>query len=524
MPNATARDGRLSHMARGILLELLSRPDGWEATADDMWRESLSRHGKSSPGRRAFRSAFAELKRHGYLVAGLDSLEGGRHGTVLTLTDIPAAHTEVPDAGTPDVVDALDIEALGDGPIDRSDVPDAGTSVPPADMDVSAGRSDVPLSDVPHAGTSNRKQSKKTGKEKTGGVADAVGKGAGGFAPAGESDSAGAESDQPEGGCAASRTAPPTQRKKSPRPATTKTVPRQQSPAFELVRAAIPAEVAKPGTTLFPGLHRAINDLLTGTPTAGIPSRTPDQVIARLNRRWYGEQADRRSAAAYRGCDRCTATGCHNVRRSPDDPDGCDRIKNRNSWLAAAILAQDCPNPSCEDGQLIGAGACRACQEQHGEHRAAERAAAAAAARIQEHLDTHAAAAAALDAWTTAETVEEHRLRAALGAAGVYSVRLDHQVHQHMTGWRDRNPKPAPTRDDQQRHRAPQAPVQGAFLVPVPTGSTEEPAAPHAPAERSSSRQHPLENCDGCDRAHRPTTPGRPCATCRTEQRAVNTA
>ena len=38
IPNGTVRDSRLSYMARGILAELLSRPDGWEATADELWR------------------------------------------------------------------------------------------------------------------------------------------------------------------------------------------------------------------------------------------------------------------------------------------------------------------------------------------------------------------------------------------------------------------------------------------------------------------------------------------------------
>ncbi|MFJ8852312.1 hypothetical protein [Streptomyces sp. NPDC102437] len=290
------------------------------------------------------------------------------------------------------------------------------------------------------------------------------------------------------------------------------------------MRAAVPAEVAKPETKLFPGLQRAINDLLTGNPAAGIPSRTPEQVIARINRRWYGEHADARSAADYRGCARCTASGCDAARRGLENPEGCDRIKNRNSWLAAAILAQDCPDPSCEDGQLIGGTGCRDCQERREERREAERAAAEAAARMQEHIDAEAAARAADTAWSDAETAEEHRVRALLAAAGVYGVRLDHQVHQHMTGWRDRNPKPSPASHCEQAPAAPQTPVQGAFLIPVPTGAAEGAAAPHTATERSSSRRHLLENCDGCDRAHRPTTPGKPCATCRAEQRAVSNA
>ncbi|MFE1192885.1 hypothetical protein ACFW6E_08800 [Streptomyces olivaceoviridis] len=165
VPNATVRDDRLSHMARGILVELLSRPDGWEATADDMWRASVAKHGKASPGRRAFRAAFAELKEHGYLTAGRDVLPGGRHATILTLTDVPhagmserpaetretPAHSDVPHAGTPD---------------EATDVPHAGTSVPAGQMTIPAAHTDVPLSDVPHAGTSREEDGEtNTGKK-----------------------------------------------------------------------------------------------------------------------------------------------------------------------------------------------------------------------------------------------------------------------------------------------------------------------------------------------------------------------
>lgn len=95
VPNATARDERLSHMARGVLVELLSRPDGWETTADDMWRASLAKHGRDGPGRRAFRAAFAQLKEYGYIVASRESLTAGRYATILTVTDIPAGGTSV---------------------------------------------------------------------------------------------------------------------------------------------------------------------------------------------------------------------------------------------------------------------------------------------------------------------------------------------------------------------------------------------------------------------------------------------
>ncbi|WNI31467.1 hypothetical protein [Streptomyces sp. ITFR-6] len=294
----------------------------------------------------------------------------------------------------------------------------------------------------------NPRVSKNTVGEKTMGEdkdagPDAVGKTAGGCARADESDSAADESDQAEGGSAASGTKLPTQRKTSPRTATTKTRPRKESPGFETVRAAIPAAAARPGTKLFPGLHRAINDLLDGNAAAGIPRRTPEQVVARINRRWYGENAEDRAAADYRGCDRCTASGCTAPRRNLENPEGCDRIKNRNSWLAAAILAQDCPDPGCEDGQLIDGGDCRNCRERAEERREVERGIAAARALLEADTEALTTAQAAVAEWEEARAAEEGRLRAELGRAGMYGAMLDHRIGQHMAGWRDRNPRPA---------------------------------------------------------------------------------
>jgi hypothetical protein len=164
VPNATVRDDRLSHMARGILVELLSRPDGWEATADDMWRASVAKHGKASPGRRVFRAAFAELKEHGYLSTGKEILPGGRYGTVLTLTDVPAGGTSERPATTRKASGRTDVPHAGTS-VDATDVPVGGTSVPPGQMTIPAGRSDVPLSDVPHAGTSKEENGEtNTGK------------------------------------------------------------------------------------------------------------------------------------------------------------------------------------------------------------------------------------------------------------------------------------------------------------------------------------------------------------------------
>jgi hypothetical protein len=150
-------------MARGILVARLRRPEGWVATADDMWRASTVKHGKDSPGRRQFRAAFAELKEHGYLTAGREARAQGRHATVLTLTDVPHAGTSARTGETRNTAGRTDVPHAGT-PEAPADVPHAGTPAPPAQTDVSAGRTDVPVSDVPHAGTSKEED----GETKTG--------------------------------------------------------------------------------------------------------------------------------------------------------------------------------------------------------------------------------------------------------------------------------------------------------------------------------------------------------------------
>jgi hypothetical protein len=154
-------------MARGILVDLLSRPDGWEATADDMWRASVAKHGKASPGRRAFRAAFAELKEHGYLTAERTILTSGQHGTILALTDVSAGGTDVPHAGTSETPTDVPHAGTSERPAEtnetpaHADVPHGGTPDSPAETPKTAGRSDVP-----HAGTSSSKNGlQNTGKK-----------------------------------------------------------------------------------------------------------------------------------------------------------------------------------------------------------------------------------------------------------------------------------------------------------------------------------------------------------------------
>jgi hypothetical protein len=93
LPNATLRDDRLSYTARGVLAELLSRPDGWETNADKLAERARRHRGtKNGEGRRALRGAFAELEAAGYLHRQRERIqEGGRFlfTTVMTVYDIP---------------------------------------------------------------------------------------------------------------------------------------------------------------------------------------------------------------------------------------------------------------------------------------------------------------------------------------------------------------------------------------------------------------------------------------------------
>jgi hypothetical protein len=181
VPNATVRDDRMSHMARGILAELLSRPDGWQATADDMWRASVAKHGKASPGRRQFRAAFAELKKCGYLSPDLEPMKGGQISTVLLLTDVPHVGTSARPANSRKTAGQTDVPHGGTSESD-TDVPDGGTSEPPAETNETAGQAEVPhggtsaspaetglspaRTDVPHGGTSKEEDGEtKTGKK-----------------------------------------------------------------------------------------------------------------------------------------------------------------------------------------------------------------------------------------------------------------------------------------------------------------------------------------------------------------------
>lgn len=90
VPNSTARDERLSYLARGILVEILSRPDGWETTADQLMQRARQYRGeKRGEGRRAIRAAFVELEAAGYMHRVRTRDKRGRMTTTVYVTDVP---------------------------------------------------------------------------------------------------------------------------------------------------------------------------------------------------------------------------------------------------------------------------------------------------------------------------------------------------------------------------------------------------------------------------------------------------
>lgn len=87
--NEVARDSRLSFKARGILLEILSRPDNWETSAD-----ALAASGPD--GRTAVLSGLRELREAGYLTTVRQRLEDGTFNTVSTVFDTPRPESGFP--------------------------------------------------------------------------------------------------------------------------------------------------------------------------------------------------------------------------------------------------------------------------------------------------------------------------------------------------------------------------------------------------------------------------------------------
>src|SRR4051794_5596754 len=94
--NEIVRDERLSYRARGVLLDILSRPDNWTTSADRMAI-------KGKEGREALQTAFRELRDLGYMVTVRSQDEKGRWQTVTEVFDNP--HSTAPESAKPTSVE-----------------------------------------------------------------------------------------------------------------------------------------------------------------------------------------------------------------------------------------------------------------------------------------------------------------------------------------------------------------------------------------------------------------------------------
>jgi hypothetical protein len=90
LPNAVLQDRRLSYTARGLLVDLLSRPDGW--------REDGRKMADSSPqGRHAVAKALRELTAYGYYLVERVRHADGTFSSHAHVYDMPrGAETEAP--------------------------------------------------------------------------------------------------------------------------------------------------------------------------------------------------------------------------------------------------------------------------------------------------------------------------------------------------------------------------------------------------------------------------------------------
>lgn len=95
--NAAVRDRRLSWRARGLMAELLSYPDGWRTTIDELVKLGSLAEGHAE-GRDAMRTAMNELVQFGYVVRYRNRDGDGQFVSTFAVSDDPTAHqvTEKP--------------------------------------------------------------------------------------------------------------------------------------------------------------------------------------------------------------------------------------------------------------------------------------------------------------------------------------------------------------------------------------------------------------------------------------------
>jgi len=123
--NVTAQHRRLSWRAKGLLVDLLSYPDGYNITFDSLMKEASHAKDPDVEGRDAMRKAMQELERKGYLVhrrvAVKDPAPGAqRWRTETAISDLPIfagqPGTTAPqypqDSGPPDLSTSSDQEVF----------------------------------------------------------------------------------------------------------------------------------------------------------------------------------------------------------------------------------------------------------------------------------------------------------------------------------------------------------------------------------------------------------------------------
>ena len=91
--NDTVRDARLSFRARGVLAAILSRPDGWTTSAEQLAEEGAE-------GRDAIRSALKELENVGYMRRVKTQTSRGTWITQVHVSEVPQDQEQDP-AGKP---------------------------------------------------------------------------------------------------------------------------------------------------------------------------------------------------------------------------------------------------------------------------------------------------------------------------------------------------------------------------------------------------------------------------------------
>lgn len=105
LANKVARDTRLSYRARGVLIDMISRPPDWKFSAERIARNS------PKEGRDAIQTAMRELEAVGYLLRYRERLPNGRFQTVVMVSDLPLDDWAKPSAGVSGGVS----DALSDG-------------------------------------------------------------------------------------------------------------------------------------------------------------------------------------------------------------------------------------------------------------------------------------------------------------------------------------------------------------------------------------------------------------------------